>query len=297
MTQEEDARSQAAVQQGGLPLRAQARMAELGAGQKGFFTSTLSAAEGVIAKHAGLEVVSQVMGSSTYHVGFTSYMSSWNGGELLPLTLAHERARLLALSRLEQEAMLLRAHAVIDTRFMARSHEWASDLIEYTVSGTAVRFRDAHNQPPARPALTLLRADEYSKLHKAGYAPLGIAMGNCFWYDPHADCRADGSFYSCELPAHTRASQHSRNLAIERFRASAATFPGASGVLGVHVTRQVHSHENEHGHCILHANVMVMGTAVMRKPNADSATPRNRPLLVVDLRDRVSARGSRGYQG
>ena len=120
MTQEEDARSQAAVQQGGLPLRAQARMAELGRGQQGFFTSTLSAAEGVIAKHAGLEVVSQVMGSSTYHVGFTSYLSSWNGGELLPLTLAHERARLLALSRMEQEAMLLRAHAVIDTRFMAR---------------------------------------------------------------------------------------------------------------------------------------------------------------------------------
>ena len=191
MTDQEDKASQAAVQQGGIPLRAQRRMAELGAAPNGLFTSTLSAAEGVIAKAAGLTVVSQVMGSSTYHVGLSGYMSTWNGGELAPLTLAHERARLLALSRMEQEAMLLRAHAVIDTRFVSRSHAWADDLIEYTAIGTAVRFQT--DAPPPRPALTLLRADEYSKLHHAGYAPLGIAMGNCFWYDPHADCARDGA--------------------------------------------------------------------------------------------------------
>ena len=235
---------------------------------------------------------SQVMGSSTYHVGLSGYMSTWNGGELAPLTLAHERARLLALSRMEQEAMLLRAHAVIDTRFVSRSHAWADDLIEYTAIGTAVRFQT--DAPPPRPALTLLRADEYSKLHHAGYAPLGIAMGNCFWYDPHADCARDGSFYSCELPKHTLAAEQSRALAVARFRASAQRFAGATGVLGVRVVRYLYSHEDEHGHCRLHADLMIMGTAVTRKPGNHEPP---RPLLVVDLRDRGRTERGRGYQG
>jgi uncharacterized protein YbjQ (UPF0145 family) len=285
MTEQEDRLSQAAVQQGGLPLRAQRRMAELGAAPNGFFTSTLTPAEGVIAKAAGLTVVSQVMGTSTYHVGFTGYVNTWSGGELGPLTLAHERARLLALSRMEQEAMLLRAHAVIDTRFIARSHAWAEDLIEYTAIGTAVRFTS--DPPPPRPALTLLRADQYAKLHKAGYTPLGIAMGNCFWFDPHADCSRDGAYWSCELPAHTVASQQVRDLAVARFRASAQRFQDASGVLGVTVHRHVYSHEHD-GHCRLHADLMVMGTAVARKPGTHEPP---RPLLVVDLRDRGTTRG------
>lgn len=285
MTEQEDRQSQLAVQQGGIPLRAQRRMAELGAAPNGLFTSTLSPAEGVISKAAGLDVVSQVMGSCTYHVGFSGYVGTWTGGELAPLTLAHERARLLALSRMEQEAMLLRAHAVIDTRFIARSHAWAEGLIEYTAVGTAVRYRN--EPPPQRPALTLLRADEYSKLHKAGYAPLGIAMGNCFWYEPHADCRSDGSWYSCELPMHSRASILSRDLAVNRFRASAQRFQGATGVLGVRFQRYVHSHEHE-GHCRLHVDLMIMGTAVVRKPGTHDPP---RPLLVVDLRDRGTTRG------
>jgi uncharacterized protein YbjQ (UPF0145 family) len=285
MTTAEDQASQQAVAQGGIPLRAQRRMAELGAARQGLFTSTLSPAETVVAKNAGLETVSQVMGSSTYHVGYSGYVSTWAGGELAALTLAHERARLLALSRMEQEAMLLRAHAVIDTRFVARNYEWGEDLIEYTAIGTAVRFRD--QPPPPRPALTLLKADEYAKLHHAGYAPLGIAMGNCFWFDPHADCTSDGNFFSCELPKHTQASQFTREYAVNRFRASAAKFQGAAGVLGVRVFRHVYSHEHE-GHCRLHVDLMIMGTAVARKA-APPDPPR--PLLVVDLRDRGFKRG------
>jgi uncharacterized protein YbjQ (UPF0145 family) len=260
-------------------------MAELGAARQGLFTSTLSPSETVVATSAGLDTVSQVMGSSTYHVGYSGYAMTWGGGELAALTLAHERARLLALSRMEQEAMLLRAHAIIDTKFIARNYEWGEDLIEYTAIGTAVRFRD---QPaPQRPALTLLRADEYAKLHHAGYTPLGIAMGNCFWFDPHADCSRDGNWYSCELPKHTQASQTARDLAVARFRASAAKFQGAHGVLGVRVFRHVYSHEHE-GHCRLHVDLMIMGTAVARKA-APPDPPR--PLLVVDLRDRGFKRG------
>ena len=266
--------SLAALQQGGLPIRAQRRIHELVSSPSPIFTSTLSTNETVIAKATGLRPISQVMGSSIFHVGF-QYVSSWSPGELTTLTAAYDRARSLALSRMEQEARMLGAHLVIDVHFVRRGYDWASDLLEFTAVGTAVRI-DGH--APAPPVLTLLKADELYKLHKAGYWPVGIALGNCFYCDPHADCRSDGSWFSQELPDHTYATQTARDLAVQRFRAFAAHFK-AHGVLGVHMHRHAHEHEEDE-HTRFSVDLMVWGTAVVRRGNAE---PPPRPRLVVDL--------------
>jgi Putative heavy-metal-binding len=52
-------------------------------------------------------------------------------------------ARSLALGRMQQEATLLRAHAVVDVRFERREFEWGTDLLEFQVMGTAVRLANA----------------------------------------------------------------------------------------------------------------------------------------------------------
>src|SRR4051794_33887588 len=109
----DEARSAQILAQGGVPLRAQRRIHELNASGRPVFTSTLTPSETVIARATGLTPVSQVMGSSVFHVGFRGF-SGWTGGELVPLTTAYDRARSLALSRMQQEAALLGAHMVID---------------------------------------------------------------------------------------------------------------------------------------------------------------------------------------
>ena len=286
----DDARSHAELARGGIPLRAQRRIHELHASARPITTSTLSTSETVVARATGLTPISQVMGSSVFHVGFRGF-ATWAGGELVPLTTAYDRARALALSRMQQEAQLLGAHLVIDTRFLGRGYAWGEDLIEFTAVGTAVRIDG--QPPPALPVLTLLTADELYKLHRAGYWPVAIAMGNCFFYARHADCVSEGSWFSSELPVHTNASQVARDLAVHRFRAFAAHF-GAHGVVGVKVQRNARDHEyesNNTSHTAFSLDLVVMGTAVVRRGNAE---PPPRPPVTVDLRDRPVRYGKHG---
>jgi len=285
----EDEQSQAILAQGGIPIRAQRRIHELTHGQRPIFTSTLTPSETVVARQTGLTAISQVMGSSIYHVGFG--LASYAGGEMAVLQHAYEHARSLALSRMQQEAALLGANLVLDVKFHGRGFEWSSDLIEFNAVGTAVRVQGM--APSQTPILTLLEPDELWKLHHAGYWPVGIAIGNSFWYEPHADCFGEGSWYSQELPTHTRAAQGARHNATERFRAFAHHL-NAHGVVGVRVDRHGHDHEyevNDSQHISFRLDLVVMGTAVVRR--GDAATP-PRPGLVVDLRDLPKTRFSHG---
>jgi len=269
------------LSQGGLPLRAQRRIWEHRQAAQPIFTSTFSPAEGVVAAATGITPLSQVMGSSVYHLGFTAYGGDASG-ELGPFTLAYERARSLALGRLQQEATLLRAHAVVDVRFERREFEWGAGLLEFQALGTAVRLESA--PVPERAALTLLSVDDLYKLHLAGYAPVAIAMGNCFWYEHHADCASEGSWFSQELTSHTRAARQARRLAVERFRHAARHF-GAHGVVGTRVHRFGYDREyevNDSTHTSFVLDLVVMGTAVVRRENP---APPPRPFLVVDLKD------------
>ena len=277
----DEAESLRSLAQGGLPLRAQRRIWEHNQAAQPIFTSTFSAAEGVVAAATGITPISQVMGSSVYHVGFSAY-SSYGGGELTALTAAYEQARSRALGRMQQEATLLRAHAVVDVRFERRGFEWGEGLLEFQAIGTAVRLANA--PVPERAALTLLSVDDLYKLHLAGYTPVAIAMGNCFWYEDHADCSSEGSWFSQELVGHTRAARQARSLAVERFRHAARHF-NAHGVVGTRVHRVGYDREydvNDRSHTAFVLDLVVMGTAVVRHENP---TPPPRPLLVVDLKD------------
>jgi uncharacterized protein YbjQ (UPF0145 family) len=273
----DEAASKAALDAGGLPFRAQRRIHEMNTAGHAVWTSTLSPSEQVVASQTGVEPISQVMGSSTYHVGFSGF-TSWGGGELVGLTQAYAHARSRALSRMQQEATLMRAHAVVDVRFEGRGYDFGGDLIEFTAIGTAVRLRG--QPPPQQAVLTLLKTDELWKLHHAGYWPVAIAMGNCFWYEPHCDCTSETSIFSGELPMHTRASMATRDLAVHRFREFAHHF-GAHGTVGVRVDRRAHDRE-ESGHTRFHLELVLMGTAVVRRHDAREPP---RPKLIVDLRD------------
>ena len=110
-----------------LPPDAVARLQEQASRQgtpRHFFTSDLSTNEMLLVQRAGYEPLGQVMGSSIYHMGFQWRNFAWRNSartqgaafELDVLTQAFYNARHLALGRLQQEAALLGASAVVGVR-------------------------------------------------------------------------------------------------------------------------------------------------------------------------------------
>src|SRR5437764_12217280 len=156
--QQEAENSRRSLEAGGLPIQAQRRLSEEttagpAAGHP-LFSSDLSTNEFLLARKQGYLALSQVMGSSIYHVGwqFTrNYTCNTVEAELTNVSNAHQHAAQLALGRLEQEAALLKAHGVIGVRLTRRSYEWGQNLLEYTAIGTAIRL--PNTTLPQRPCL------------------------------------------------------------------------------------------------------------------------------------------------
>ena len=86
------------LSRGGLPTRASLRLAEEAGPNKKLFTSDLSVNEFLLTSEIKAQPISQVMGSSIYHLG---KISDYKGatGEITSISDAHRQARLLALSR------------------------------------------------------------------------------------------------------------------------------------------------------------------------------------------------------
>src|SRR5205085_12108704 len=111
--------SLARVAAGGIPLRAEERLAEEAGPHKRLFTSDLSVNEFLLTRDAQCEPISQVMGSSIYHVG---QIADYKGatGELTVISDAHRESRRAAIARLFQEAALVQADAVIGVHLSDR---------------------------------------------------------------------------------------------------------------------------------------------------------------------------------
>ncbi|HEX9343583.1 MAG TPA: heavy metal-binding domain-containing protein [Actinomycetota bacterium] len=280
----EQAASREALERGGLPLKAQQRLAALGSsGGGGFsFTSDLSVNEFALGAAIGLRPLSQVMGSSVYHVGWQQMPGSWGSGwgagwqpdgisqELGVLSDAWNTARRLAFGRLEQEARLVGAHAVVGVHLTRRQHEWASGSIEYIAVGTAVRIEGA---PPAeQPALTDLSGQDFWKLWQAGYAPLGVVgASTVFYVMPSWStqwAQSGGIFGSGwnnqELGDFTQALYEAREVALGRVTAEARAL-GAAGVVGVSIDQSEREREveqNNRKRTDLIITFHVLGTAI-----------------------------------
>lgn len=275
----ETASSQKSVEAGGLPLLAMRRIQSEAQDPSRRFTSDLSVNEFFFAKHVGCEPVSQVMGSSIYHVGW-QYQPYYSSTELTTLTHAYFHARTLALSRLQQEAKLLGAHGVIGVRITDNVYEWAQDLVEFVAIGAAVRIAGAAKTDT--PFISDLSGQDYWALHVNGLRPLGVAYGNCVWYqvaswmtqaaqNPGSTPMGGyglgygASMMNQELVDFTQAVNHARRVACERMEAEAKVF-GAEGVVGVNIVDDITPHTvslgNDQERTDLIARFQAMGTAV-----------------------------------
>jgi uncharacterized protein YbjQ (UPF0145 family) len=144
---EQNLQQQAGLQallNGDIPPSAKHRINLQLKNEKPFFSSNLSVREFLLTKEAGIQTISQVMGTAFYNVSYWgSYMGPFrNTGELEKVTLAQTEARRLAISRMRKEAELLGATGIIGVRLHAKPSPAGERMTEFTAYGTAVRIPD-----------------------------------------------------------------------------------------------------------------------------------------------------------
>ena len=292
--QQEAENSRRSIEAGGLPIQAQRRLREETAAGHPLFSSDLSTNEFLLARKQGYIALSQVMGSSIYHVGWQYTRNyTWNTveAELTNVSNAHQHAAQLALGRLEQEAALLKAHGVIGVRFTRRSYEWGQNLLEYTAIGTAIRLP---NTPlPQRPFLSDLSGQEFWTLLQAGYYPAGVVTGYSSYYvslGSNMTQQLRGWFgsgsYNQEIVPFTQALYTARDLGMYRLVNMARNL-NALGVVGMHIDydRNVQEYETDNPtryYLDLFVHFSVIGTAI-RAQKQDHVIPK--PQLTLSFTD------------
>jgi uncharacterized protein YbjQ (UPF0145 family) len=274
----------------GLPDAARERLEEVRRSGGAFFTSDLSVNEFLVAREAGFQPLTQVMGSSVYHVGwqrmpYVSTWSFWDGGssELEVLTHAWNEARRLALGRLAEEARLAGADAVVGVR-LTRSAFGPGDLVEFKAFGTAIRSTRYDLGDEA--VLSNLSGQEFAKLFAHGYWPAGLVAESSVTYVVAGyDSRSaqqgflarsaqGGSLFSrnMELSDYTQGFYEARANALRRLERQAHQLH-AHGVVGVRIDQHEDEREvDQNGprtDLIIH--VHVLGTAIVELAQADTS--------------------------
>ncbi len=233
---------------GGLPLGAELRLTELRRNGQ-FFTSSLSVNEFALSISEGVQPLGQVMGSTVYHVGW-QYTPMYSSTELTTLSHAQYHARLLAISRLQQEARLLGAHGVIGVRLERQAYAWGENLLEFAARGTAIALP---GQPvPEHPFVCALSGQDFYALRRGGFFPVGFAFGTCTYYHVASYTTQwvngggffGGGMVNQELTDYTQAVYTARHAATTRLDDEAARV-AAEGVVGVTIEDYIRPYEVE----------------------------------------------------
>jgi uncharacterized protein YbjQ (UPF0145 family) len=275
------ARSLEIIERGGIPPAATARLQENASRQgtpQHIFTSNLSPSEFLLTHEVGYEPLGQVMGTTAYHVGWQwmpgqtwGYYDPMTGlppsQELGVITQAYVQARILAFSRLKQEAILLRADGVVGVRF-ERIQGGGLDpgIVEFKAVGTAVRRRGAPPVGGSDIFVSNLSGQDHWMLRSAGMKPVGFVFGNCVWYQVSnwRNQMLAGSWVNREFPDFTQGVYNARELAMERM-IDEANHLRARGVVRVTIepeTEIIESETNNQSRRDLLVKFTIFGTAV-----------------------------------
>lgn len=264
------AASIARVARGGIPLRAEQRLAEEAGPNKKLFTSDLSVSEFLLARDVGCQPIAQIMGSSIYHVG---QIPDYKGktAEIAVISEAHRESRRRALARLFQEAVLVAADAVIGAQLRERmitmgargkGGDDGGEVIEFTVVGTAIKAPFL-THAPGQPIITDLSGQDLWALVQEGWEPCAFLFDFCKYHGWHV---TNGSGGVGEVSSANTVVETARQLVMQRLteqaRAASVEF-----VVGSDVTIQVKEVPCGYGGCKLDdLDVLVswFGTGIRR---------------------------------
>jgi uncharacterized protein YbjQ (UPF0145 family) len=276
------------VQAGGLPIRAQLRLAD--ETRHHLFTSDLTVSEFLLAKDAKCTPISQVMGSSIFHVG---KIADYKGatGEIDTISQAHRDSRRLALSRCFQEAQAIGADAVIGMRIQERlitmgQHGKGGDdgdeVIEFTVFGTAVRAPWI-THPPNTPIVTDLNGQDLWALQQDGFEPCGFLFEFCRYHVWHV--MKNGFSAGGEVTSAQEAIETARHIVVNKLIQQAGYYK-AEFVVGSDVKLTVKEVPCGYKGCDLNdldVDVSWFGTGVRRIPGWKPHEQAKIPPLILSM--------------
>lgn len=282
------AASYSRVAAGGIPLRAEERLAEEAGPHKKLFTSDLSVNEFLLARDAGCEPIAQVMGSSIYHVG---QIPDYKGAttELTVISDAHRESRRRAIARLWQEAVLVGADAVIGAHLNDRmitmgargkGGDDGGEVIEFTVVGTAVRAPWISHDPGS-PIITDLSGQDLWALALDGWEPCAFLFEFCRFHGWHVTSGSGGG----EVTEAAQIVEQARGIAASKMLDQARRH-GAELVVGSDVKIAVREVPCGFGGCErddLDVDVSWFGTGVRRIPSWNKPHGGMPPLMLAML--------------
>jgi uncharacterized protein YbjQ (UPF0145 family) len=266
-----------AIAAGGLPSAARRRLEEL-AGLDAMSSSFLSAAESSLADGLGVVVLGQVVGccAGSLRLGVVRAVGPGSEARHKPgaarwlersgIVETWTTARLRAVWRIQEQAAILGADAVVGVRATRRQLEFVAEVV---LTGTAVRL--GRQAPPgARPLVTRASVAELAKLRACGADPVGL-VGGCASVAAVPSSATTRALRrrrrrrSRELDEFSFAFGETRRRAVDRVRSEAGGL-GARGVIGIDLD-DIEAFRGGGGeyHVVLH----LLGTAVRRAPAAE----------------------------
>ena len=275
------------VKKGGIPLRAEQRLAEEAGSHARLFTSDLSVSEFMLVRKAGCEPISQVMGTSIYHVG---QIPDYKGktGEIAMISEGHRASRMAALKRLNQEATLVGADAVIGVHLRDRMVTMGSrgkggddggEILEFAVVGTAVKAPWITHKP-GQPVLTDLSGQDLWALAQDGYEPCGFLFEFCRYHVWHVTSNVTSG--TTELDQASDAVEKARSIAANKLLIQAAACE-AEYVVGSDMTLTMREVPCGYGGCPLDdldVDVSWFGTGIRRIPHTARPAHTVPPLIL-----------------
>lgn len=232
------------------------------------FTSDLSIDELLLVEEVGFEPLELVLGSSYFHIGWSSAPWSTNM-ELAEISRMMLTARHVAMQRLGQQAASFGADGVVGMRIEMERH---GDHAEFVAIGTAVKRRAgdgaAWRDRYGRPFTCDLSGADFWALVRAGYRPTTLAHGVCVYHVAHQTLGAwwkslGQQSANQEQVAFTAALYEAREIAMGRMQAEAQDAGATAGVVAVEV------HEGSHGWDSHILELVAVGTGVARIETAD----------------------------
>jgi uncharacterized protein YbjQ (UPF0145 family) len=195
-------------------------------------TSDLSIDEELILHSIGWEPIELVCGMSLHSVPMGVW--NWGQGEITYASEAYQRSFAKATDRIHNECAKAGGHGVVGVHVEWSAHRHHVDV---TLTGTAVRPVGSKRVAAQSVFVSDLSGRDFTLLHSAGWAPLGLAAGASFVYAPR---RSIGTTMkqkglNVELTNFTEAMYSARESAMERMQRSALDL-GGTGVVEVKVT-------------------------------------------------------------
>lgn len=252
------------------------------------FTSDLTVDEHHAIRSVGFAPVGLVLGSCVYQIGYTGgycgYGRSYGRASVVEATGIRQSlydARMLALSRMQQESAQLGGDGVVAVRLEIRPYPAGG--LEFQAIGTAIRADGTVR--PRHPFLSDLTGQDFAKLLMAGWVPTGLVLGlsvMVIHQDWNTQQQTANSWVNNEVAAYTALVQYTR----QHVRAQLADECAGSGGTGVVVRTSTLNHTE--WRCVAGqyetvdhvAEALMIGTAITQfRPSGGVGGPPPLPIM------------------